>query len=425
MKKLAVAIAGLGFLTACSLLDSFKKRDVEPVAHVPATVIELSSSPQSIATSSSVSSRFKPTPVRPLKAKYIQASWKDLPDWKHQDMVSLWEAIRLNCKGLMRQPSGSRLVPARANPADWQGFCQQVSSFKPEKPTQILKFLEANLRPWKIDQSGLVTAYYEPMLSGALKADRTYRYPLYGTPDDLLVVNLTSLFPELTGKRVRAKLKDNRVVPYDTRAEFEARPHKPPVVVWLEDPIEAFFLQVQGSGKVKLADGRLLQVSYAEHNGHPYTSIGKVLIKRGELKAHQASMDGIKKWAKSHPKKVSEVLNQNASLVFFKGQVIDRDSHQGPTGSYGLPLIEKRAIAVDPDYTPLGSMVYLSTNYPASKRALNRLVFAQDTGTAIKGAGRVDYFWGTGDLAGQQAGSMKQKGQLWVLWPKGKTPNAR
>jgi membrane-bound lytic murein transglycosylase A len=210
-------------------------------------------------------------------------------------------------------------------------------------------------------------------------------------------------------------------VPYDTRAKLEASSNRPPVLVWVDDPVDNFFLQIQGSGRVRLSAGpdagKTIRVAYADHNGQPYVSIARWLVERGELSLAQASMQNIRLWARRNPRRVTEMLNANPAVVFFREEPLI-DPEQGPKGAYGIPLAPQRSIAVDAAFVPLGTPVFLSTTWPASARPLQRLVFAQDSGAAIKGAGRADFYWGYAEAAGQQAGRMKQSGQMWVLWPK-------
>src|SRR5690606_17415537 len=210
-----------------------------------------------------------------------------------------------------------------------------------------------------------------------------------------------ALYPELAGKRIRGKLDGKRVVPYDTRAEIAANASRQPeAIVWAADPVEAFFLQIQGSGRAVLPNGSALRLAYDDHNGHPYSSIGQWLAKIGELPLAQTSMQNIKAWAARNPDRVQEMLNVNTAMVFFREEKIV-DPLLGPKGAYGIPLIGERAIAVDPTFVPLGAPVFLATTYPASQKPLQRVVFAQDTGAAIKGAARTDYYWGTGDEIGR------------------------
>jgi membrane-bound lytic murein transglycosylase A len=242
-------------------------------------------------------------------------------------------------------------------------------------------------------------------------------------PQDLLVIDLSSVYPDLKHKRLRGRIEGNRVVPYLARGDIETDPAplKGLEIAWVDDAVELFFLHIQGSGQVQLENGERLRVGYAEQNGHPFRSLGRLLIQRGELPAERASMQGIKDWARRHPAKVQRYLNENPSFVFFRELPGDLP---GPIGSLGVPLTAERSIAVDPRVIPLGVPVYLATTWPNSPQPLNRLMVAQDTGGAINGGVRADFFWGFGDAAGNQAGKMRQAGRMWVLLPKGYTPPA-
>jgi membrane-bound lytic murein transglycosylase A len=218
--------------------------------------------------------------------------------------------------------------------------------------------------------------------------------------------------------RLRGRLDGKRVVAYFPRAEIEAGKGGAAgnELLWVDDPVDLFFLQVQGSGRVALDTGETVRVSYADQNGYPYRSIGRVLVERGELTLDQASMQGIKAWGARNPGRLAELLNQNASYVFFKESPVGTDA---PTGSLGVPLTAGRSLAVDPRALPLGAPVFLSTTLPNSTQPLNRLMLAQDTGGAIRGAVRADFYWGYGEEAGAQAGRMRQSGRMWVLLPRG------
>ena len=371
------------------------------------------------------------TPPRALAGRYQRVAWTELPNWESDDLSRWWPLFLRNCKGLMRPTSGNLAAPARATPRAWQPVC--AAAVDPSKApaagdsAAVRRFLQTWLQPWRIagadgrPATNTVTGYYEPLVRGSRRQGGRYQWPLYAVPADLLVVDLGSVYPDLTGKRVRGRLDGRRVVPYDTRAAIEAGDRKPPAIVWVDDPVDNFFLQVQGSGRVQLTDGpdrgTTIRVAYADHNGQPYASIGRWLIAKGELRADQASMQNIRAWAQRNPSRVQEMLNANPAVVFFREEAVV-DPEQGPKGAYGIPLAPQRSIAVDAGFVPLGTPVYLSTTLPASDRPLQRTVFAQDTGTAIRGAARADFYWGYGEEAGQQAGRMKQRGQMWLLWPK-------
>ncbi|MGO9445954.1 MAG: murein transglycosylase A [Thiobacillaceae bacterium] len=284
------------------------------------------------------------------------------------------------------------------------------------------RFFESAFRPYAAvnpDNSleGTITGYYEPLIKGDRKPTKLARYPIYGIPDDLIVVDLSSVYPDLKPLRLRGRLEGNRVVPYYSRTEIEnaAGNFKATPIAWADDPVDLFFLQIQGSGRIELSNGEYMRIGYADQNGLPYKSIGKLLVERGEMKLEDASMQSIKAWGKRNPEKLAELLANNPSYVFFRELPNGSD---GPIGSLGVPLTAGYSIAVDAKYIPIGAPVFLSTNYPASSEPLDRLVMAQDTGGAISGAVRADLFWGFGQDAGDQAGKMKQTGRLWVLLPK-------
>ncbi len=368
---------------------------------------------------------------RPLPG-FAQASWASVPASEPGDLSAYWDGMLRNCQAVLERGmrpvgSGSPVVAARA----WRDVCvaafDRNNGVNPAQPATVQRFLETYLQPWQVTAGGkpatnTVTGYYEPLVRASRKRTGAYQWPLYAVPDDMLIIDLGSAYPELAGKRVRGKLVDGRrVVPYDTRADIARADRQPRALVWVDDPVDAFFLQVQGSGRAQLegwGGGETIRLAYADQNGHAYTSIGRWLVDQGELTLAQASMQNIREWARRNPHRVQEMLNANPSVVFFREEPVSR-AGEGPRGAFSVPLTAQHSIAVDPQFVPLGSPVLLSATYPGSSQPLNRLVFAQDTGSAIKGPARADFFWGFGEEAGAVAGRMKQPGRMWVLWPKG------
>ncbi len=352
-----------------------------------------------------------PTPASP----YALRTWQDLPDWESTDLSNSWSAFLQSCVALKNKPQ-------------WQAVCSEAGQFvSPDNPV-LHTFFEQHFSPFQVinldgTQQGLITGYYEPKLLGSRTRSQRFRYPLYGVPDDLLTIDLSALYPQLKDLRVRGRLQGNKVVPYFARGDIDngTAPLQGHELFWVENVVDLFFLQIQGSGRIELPDGSLVKVGYADQNGHPYISIGKKLIEMGELKPEQASMQGIKTWAEQHPDRLDSLLALNPSYVFFR---VLPSALSAPLGALGVPLTEAYSLAIDPRTIPLGAPVFLATTYPNSSEKLNRLMLAQDTGGAIKGAVRADFFWGFGDSAGAQAGRMKQSGQLWVLFPKGAEPIA-
>ena len=337
--------------------------------------------------------------------------WSSVASWQDDKIGEAWTAFLRSCATLGKQ-------------SGWQAVCGEAMSMAPPDDKTARAFFEQRFQPYQATQEdggtdGLITGYYEPLLKGDRVHTARARYPLYAAPDDLITVDLASVYPELKSLRLRGRLVGNKLVPYPTRKEIEmstkGNGFKSKPIAWAEDPVDLFFLQIQGSGRIELPDGSHMRVGYADQNGHPYQSIGKLLVERGELKLEQASMQGIKDWGAKNPDKLAELLASNPSFVFFREQ---SNSLPGPLGALGVPLTGGRSIAVDPRFIPLGAPVFLATTQPNSPLPLNKLVMAQDTGGAIRGGVRADFFWGFGNEAGELAGRMKQRGRMWVLLPK-------
>jgi len=357
-----------------------------------------------------------PTPAVDYRGKLVPASWLDLPGWKREPLKPALQAFARSCTVLEKQDP-------------WKAVCAGAQTLLPAaSEAEIASFFEMNFDAYQVvnaddSTAGMVTGYYEPLLKGSRTRTSRYRIPLYGVPQDLLVIDLSSVYPDLKNKRLRGRVEGNRVVPYLARGDIDKDPAplKGLEIAWVDDAVEAFFLHIQGSGQVELENGERIRVGYAEQNGHPFRSLGGLLIRRGEIPPERASMQGIKDWARRHPKKVQQFMNENPSYVFFRE--LPRDL-PGPIGSLGVPLTPERSIAVDPRVIPLGVPVYLATTWPNTPDALDRLMVAQDTGGAIAGGVRADFFWGFGDAAGNQAGKMRQSGRMWVLLPRGYAPPA-
>ena len=338
--------------------------------------------------------------------------WSALTGWQDDDLLPAWKTFIQSCTVLKKQPL-------------WQEICATAISLQQADKITVRKFFEAHFLPHQIlnadgTEEGLITGYYEPLLKGSRKPSERYRYPLYAAPDQLLTIDLGAAYPELKDLRLRGRLDGRKVVPYYSRAEIMDNPAilNGYELLWVEDEVESFFLQIQGSGRVMLDNGEVLKIGYADQNGHPYNSIGKLLVQRGELPLEKASMQGIKQWGKENPGKLKELLQQNARYVFFRELP---DDLAGPIGALGVPLTAGRSIAVDPRSIPQGAPVFLATTWPNTSKQLSRLMMAQDVGSAIKGGIRADFFWGFGTEAGNQAGKMKQKGKMWILMPRGYT----
>jgi len=326
-------------------------------------------------------------------ARWVPASFGELPGWGSDRAAELFPALRMGC----------------ATPADgWAALCAQARAFNPADDVAARRWLEDRLRVLRVESlegeaNGLVTGYFEPLVEASRKPTASRKVPLYALPPDL------------------AQRK-----PYWTRQQIDTLPEAQAALrgrelAYLADPLDALVLQIQGSGRLRLTepDGRvrLLRVAYAGHNDQPYRSIGRWLIDQGEIKPGEASWPGIKDWARRNPTRLNEMLWQNPRTVFFREEPLP-DPNLGPKGAQGVPLTPGRSIAVDPQSIPYGTPVWLDTTEPLSAQPRQRRVLAQDTGSAITGAVRADYFWGWGDEAEAQAGRTKQNLRAWVLWPK-------
>ncbi len=337
--------------------------------------------------------------------------WDELPGWQADQHAEAWPALLSGCRVLARKQQ------------EWKHICEQAQALQKIDDNTAREFFEARFTPHRFTGSGpegkgLVTGYYEPLLQGKLEPDERYRHPLYRRPDDLIRVDLNELFPELKGKKVRGRLQGRRLVPYFDRAAIdgEESPLAGNELLWVDDPVDAFFLHVQGSGRVRLPDGSIQAVGYADQNGHPYRSIGRILIERGDIAREKISLFSIRDWLRGHPEQAWDLLSSNASYVFFQ---LRENVEENARGSLNVPLTPGRSIAVDRSRIPLGTPVWLDTSYPGpTAEPLQRLTLAQDTGGAIKGHARADLFWGQGEQAERLAGEMKQEAEFYLLLPK-------
>ena len=337
--------------------------------------------------------------------------WSALNGWVDDHHAEAWPALNQSCK---------KLAPRDSN---WKSICHEVETLGIPGDTAARIFFETHFVAHRvIDQrgkkNGLITGYYEPLLNGSLERTELYRYPVYERPANLLTISLGDVYPELEGKRIRGQLtRSNRVIPYFSRAEIDSdeSPLAGHEIAWVDDPVSLFFLHVQGSGRIQLDDGQTLAVGYADQNGRPYVSIGGQLLRMEELAKEDITLGSIRDWIAEHPAEMESLFYSNPSYVFFT----IRDSKlSGPLGSLSVPLTAERSIAVDNKFISAGLPVWLDTTLAINGKPYQRLVLAQDTGGAIKGPVRADVFFGQGVRAEKLAGTMKQRGQLFVLLPR-------
>ena len=349
-----------------------------------------------------------------------------LPGWSEDQLQEALPAITLSCARLLRGDDARVLGPEglAGTVADWRAPCERFAALAESAPegreaalrTLLGESFAAVAVVGADGPEGIITGYYEPELRGALAPDETYRWPLYKRPDDLVRADLGKFDEKLKGRTLLGRItEEGELVPYHDRAAIDrgVLAERGLELLWIDDPVDVFFLHIQGSGMVRLPDGATRRVGFASSNGLSYTGIGRVMIDEGLLDRNQGSTQGIKAWLRANPDKAPDVMQRNGRYIFFA----DTGS-EGPFGAQGVKLTAGRSLAVDTGFLPLGVPLWLDTRWPASERPLQRLVVAQDKGAAIKGQVRGDLFWGTGAAALEHAGRMKEPGRYYLILPK-------
>ncbi|HYD70898.1 murein transglycosylase A [Azospirillum sp.] len=365
-------------------------------------------------------------PPPPDRLTLAPLSFRDLPGWTDDRVAEAVPAFQRSCARLKGQPADKPVGPngVGGKVADWTAVCAELAALPAGDEARARTFFETWFTPYAAGNNGtrkgLFTGYYEPELKGSRTPDAAFPVPLYKKPGDLVMVDLGEFAERWRGERIAGRVVDGRLKPYEDRAAIEAGAlrGKGLELAWVDDPIGAFFLQIQGSGRVTLPDGGVVRVGYAGQNGHKYVAIGKELIDRGALKREEVSLQTIRAWLLANPDQAAGVMNKNPSYVFFQEL-----KGEGPNGAQGVALTPGRSLAVDPKFLPYGVPVWLDAEDPLDKaQRLRRLMVAQDTGGAIRGPVRGDVFWGHGPDAEQRAGVMKSAGEYVLLLPKTVTP---
>ena len=377
--------------------------------------------------------------------RYTSASFSQVPEWSGQSFKNSLISFQRGCSKLTGK-------------VQWQAVCNQAKQTPPTDQAARL-FFENLFTPWQLsdngNNSGTVTGYYEPVLHGDTQPTSKARFPIYGIPTDFVSVPLSdenrlrkgtvrvsvtganqgningsgtytanlNAFPITERSRsIKGRVVGNQFVPYYTRAEINAGAlnGKAPILAYADDAVELFFLHIQGSGRLQTPSGQFVRLGYADKNEYPFKSVATYMASKGYLPLAQTNMQGIKAWMRQNPSKLAEVLGQNPSYVFFRTTTGAAD--EGPIGALGAPLTGEYSAAIDKHHVELGAPIFVATTHPLNNQPHNRLIMAQDTGSAIKGGVRVDYYWGYGDAAGEVAGKMKHPGQVWMLLPNGYTP---
>ena len=351
-------------------------------------------------------------------------SFADLPGWNEDRAAEVLPALKRSCDRLLRLPTDRSIGHdgIAGTAADWYAPCAAAARVAPGDDAGARALFETHFLPWQVSESGraegLITGYFEPEIAGSRQRGGRFTVPVLGRPNDLVTVDLGRFRPDWRGEQIVGRVEANRLMPYPSRAEIEAGAvdGRAPVLAWTDDPVAFAIMQIQGSGRIRFQDGSLLRFGVAASNGHKFVGLGALLRDEGVLDSTSGSMAGIRAWLKGHPDRAPALMARNPRYIFYA-----LNPGEGPLGTEGVPLTPLRSVAVDPRFLPLGAPLWLDTTDPDG-RPLRRLVMAQDTGAAIKGAVRADLFWGGGEAAFLEAGRMKNPGRLILFLPQQRSP---
>ncbi len=353
------------------------------------------------------------------EAELSEVAFDELEGWHKDNAEEMIGVFSANCEKIQKLKTpfiGNSQI--KIDSRDYQRVCMEFSREKINQSAEFKAFVEKNFTAYLIQMNGNAegkfTAYYESEIRASKTRHGQYVYPVYGRPADLVELNLKDFDPDLPNMRLVGRLSGQKMLPYHTRAEIEKAPFAAPVLLWGDSAVDIHIMQIQGSAVAKLDDGTQVRIGYADNNGRRFKGIGSILLSKGLLKSGKADMISIKKWLAAHPIEGQKLMRENERYIFHR--IIEG---KGPIGAFGLPLTAGRSLAVDRQYIPLGALMWLST-YTPDKKPLNKMVAAQDIGSAIKGAVRGDYFWGSGgDEILTHAGKMNSTGHYYILIPKG------
>ena len=354
-------------------------------------------------------------PETPEGVSLQKVSFSDLQGFEQDDFDLFSKAYASSCTAVQNNPSVLQTAAVQINAKAYFNACRKFEQLKTKDKETLHAFIKTNFTPYAVlsngSPEGKFTAYYEAEIHASKTKHGPYQYPIYGKPKDLIELNLKDFGADLPNKRILGRIQNGKLTPYYTRAEIEKNGVDAPVILWGDDKVDIFLMQIQGSAVALLDDGSSVRVSYADNNGHAFVGIGSLLLKKGLLKKGEASMDKIRDWLKKNPQIADANMLENPRFIFHR--ISDA---AGPIGALGVPLTAGRSMAVDKNFIPLGAILWLETTNP-SGNPLQKAIAAQDIGAAITGPVRGDYFWGHGEEALLQAGKMSASGKFYVLMP--------
>jgi membrane-bound lytic murein transglycosylase A len=361
--------------------------------------------------------------VPPDRVALTPVDFQDLPGWRKDKIHEAAAALARSCLVLAKKPAAAAIGPHgfAGRAADWRVPCRAIGAQARLRNDAdgARRFFERYFRAYAVrgaeGHDGLFTGYFEITLKGSRRPTARYNVPLYARPPDLVMADLGTFSSAFRGRSIAGRVERGRLIPYADRAAIEkgALVGRGLELAWVDDPVDAFFLEIQGSGRVRLEDGSVMRVGYAGKNGHAYTAIGRVLVDMGALKLEAVTMGSIRAWLAANPARARAVLTKNRSFVFFR-----EIQGPGPIGAEGVALSTGRSLAVDRKFLPLGVPLFVAADDPAGRLApVRRLMVAQDTGGAIRGPVRGDIFFGHGAQAAATAGQARLRGRYWILLP--------
>ena len=350
------------------------------------------------------------------KVSLEKVGFSALNGWNDDDFYLFDKALKSVCSAIIKNPRQSlKSEHFEYSLAQYKSHCRKMSEISDKGA--LKRYIQDNFEPYSVvvngQTKGKFTSYYEANIRASYEKGGKYQYPIYGKPKDIVEVNLRDFDASLPNQRLLGRVKNGKLVKYYTRQEIDAGKLDAPVILWGDDEVDIYIMQIQGAAVATLPNGEEVRVGYAENNGHKFRGIGSILLEKKLIKPSEASMPKIREWLKKNGNSAKANMLLNDRYIFH--QIVKAE---GPIGAMGLPLYAGRGLAVDRSYIPLGSIMWLETKAPNGKD-LNRMVMAEDVGSAIIGGVRGDYFWGHGEEALEQAGRMNAVGRYYILLPKG------
>lgn len=340
-------------------------------------------------------------------------SFSDLNGWNDDNFAEIIPVFKKNCTQLYKKGN----IYLNGNDiSSLKDKCKKFDTLNINSAEKMKKFMESEFIPYAVTDNGNAegkfTSYYEAVINASYTKSDKYKYPVYGKPYDLVEINLRDFDKNLPDTRLVGRVVNNKFIPYYNRRDIENNGISAPIIMWGDDLIDIHFMQIQGSAMAKMDDGSSVRIGYADNNGYKFKGIGSILISKGFIKPEDSSMPKIREWLRNNPDKAQDLMAENERFIFQK-----INNNDGPMGAFGVSLTAGRSLAVDTRYIPLGSVMWLNTTSPDHKQ-INKVVFAHDIGSAIKGVVRGDYFWGYGEEALKYAGSMNSVGKYFIILPK-------